>query len=313
MESFEIFFESNQENREKKKAYERKVGRKEHQQNRREWLDQAQDGESPDPTKYQSTYRFYAKNKSDMLNKAIQRDEEKRKAFYAVLAKRNPEAVDSIKQETKNKIANKIGFNQKIDMSNYVKRLTYRGVTIYLDKTLDLYKLTNMSPSELDIKLRLTAIRFYRHIQSLLPNRKVSVIITNTLESEHNSHGHAYFDRIFIDYRNFNDAALWAHEYFHILTERVPRQVKVYMRNQYFQMLEAYAKASKTRKFTKDHRMTPENDPDWRIRGRVARKMGLPDPNAAKDEDELFAEIIRYWNKLPYKYKSLIKPILNRL
>jgi hypothetical protein len=313
MESFELFFEGNKENREKKKAYERSVGRKEHQQNRREWLDQAQQGETPDSTKYQSTYRFYAKNRNDMLNKAVQRDEEKRKAFYAVLAKRNPEAVDSIKQEVKNKTADKIGFNKKLDMSNYVKRLTYRGVTIYLDKTLDLYKLTNLSPSEFDIKLRLTAARFYKHIRSLLPNRKVSVIITNTLESEYKSHGHAYFDRIFIDYRDFAKAPLWAHEYFHILTDRVPRQVKVYMRNQYLQMLETYSKTSKTRKFPKDHRMTPENDPAWKIRASVAKKMGLPDPNAAKDEDELFAEIIRYWDKLPYKYKSLIKPILNRL
>jgi len=311
MESFELFFEGNKENREKKKSYERSVGRKEHQQNRREWLDQAQDGETPDSTKYQSTYRFYAKNRNDMLNRAIQRDEEKRKAFYAVLAKRNPEAVDLVKQDTRNKIADKLGFNQKVDMSNYVKYLTYRDVTVYLDKNLKLYEVT--TPDEFDKLLNITVKGFYTRIRSLLPNRKVSVIITNTRDSEHNSLGHAHLDHIFIDYREFSSARLWAHEYFHILTDRVPRQVKVYMRNQYFQMLEAYSKASKTRKFTKDHRMTPENDPNWRIRGRVAKKMGLPDPNAAKDEDELFAEIIRYWDKLPYKYKSLIKPILNRL
>jgi hypothetical protein len=216
-----------------------------------------------------------------------------------------------VKQDTRNKIADKLGFNQKIDMSNYVKYLTYRDVTVYLDKNLKLYEVT--TPDEFDKLLNITVKGFYTRIRSLLPNRKVSVIITNTRDSEHNSLGHAYLDRIFIDYREFSSARLWAHEYFHILTDRIPREVKVYMRNQYLNMLMMYSKASKTRKFKKDHRMDQTTDPDWKIRARVARKMGLPDPNAAKDEDELFADIVRYWDKLPYKYKSLIKPILNRL
>jgi hypothetical protein len=311
MESFELFFEGNKENKEKKKSYERSVGRKEHQQNKREFLDQALKGVVPDPTAYHTSYRFYAKDRNAKYKQAVEKDEEKRKAFYAVLAKRNPNAVELVKQQAKDQIANKLGFNQKIDMSQYRKYLTYRNLTIYLDDKAPLYDI--VLPDEFDEQMRLTIRGFYRLIRSLMPNRKVSIIITNTQDSEHNSHGHAYMDRIFIDYRNFSDPRLWAHEYFHILSLKIPRQVKMFMRQEYMKMLDEYSKISKTRKFNKDHQMTDVNDPDWKIRTRVSKKMGLPTPNAAKDEDELFAEIIQYWDRLPYKYKSLIKPILNRL
>lgn len=193
------------------------------------------------------------------------------------------------------------------------------GVKVYVDQYID----QDFSKHSLNWRMIKHGISYLiRQYKDILPNRKPTVVITNTKKHPLLKHANitgsktsppgAYRDRIiYIDQFSVDDYGILIHEYAHFLSDRLPKQIEPLLQNEYSKMLDAFFEKKTKRKNLEGRR-------NANMRKMVAQKMGLPSDYAASNFNEWFAELIANWKNMPndvasYRFKSILKKIIIRL
>ena len=200
----------------------------------------------------------------------------------------------------------------------YKKIYENQGVQVFLDDQ-NMPAGSHMSVEYMGKILRNIIPNFLNYIREILPNRKPKFIITDLTKNLHTKRdaemepiaGLEFQRTIFIDWRYADELSIYIHEYAHWLADRVPRQSETMLKHAFDEMLNMYFRA------TKKKRLQPEEITD-QMRNHIAKKLGFPDVYGLTNPDELFSVIIEYWKELPnnkvsYKFKSLVKQVINRI
>lgn len=233
-----------------------------------------------------------------------------------------PEDVSSFKQQLalkrRKELEGEYLKGKKRDALKLVKR--YRNVKIYADQYV-----TNLKESKVHM-FRTLWLLFSRY-KDILPTRGFDLIITNSetnpdfAKMEHlgdkNSVAAGYYrdNQIFIDEKNVRNVDLLMHEYAHLLADRVSKQVEPILKKEYENMINSYFTELEGRKTRRRNLQGARNKVN---RQEVAKRFNFPDPYAATNFDEWFAVLIENWKDMPnnkhtYKFKSILKKVLNRL
>ena len=158
-------------------------------------------------------------------------------------------------------------------------------------------------------------VRVLMGMRDVLPIKKPRIVIKNIDKKVAGVIPPAYYqDRIiYIDTDQLSDPDYLVHEYAHYLADLIPKQTEEILLNEYQKFLDEYFRKSKRKK---DFDLG--GDEKRKMREAIAKKLGLPSSYAFTNFDELFAEIIMHWKRLPnnaasYKFKKSMKRVLTRL
>lgn len=193
------------------------------------------------------------------------------------------------------------------------------GVKVFKDK----YATENLSPGSYRYRmLDFIVTKLIRYFKDILPNRKPTIVVTDTkknpLTMEVSVTGDkgfppgVYYDRlIYIDQNYVDDYDVLVHEYAHFVAYRIPKQTEPMLKAEYKKMLDEYFERTTKRKALEGYR-------NKKHRILMAQKLGLPSNYASANFDEWFAEIITYWKSLPntkesYRFKTAVKQVLTRI
>ena len=165
-----------------------------------------------------------------------------------------------------------------------------------------------------------------RDTRGILPNRKPRFVITSKQKNLRFRNLYSenppaiYRDRIiFIDQYSIDDPDIFIHEYAHFVADLISTQTQPILKKSYDELLDFYWKRAKKKKRSLQG---DPNDPismaetkKWREK--ISSKLGFPQYGLT-NFDEFFAVMIENWHKLPnnaatYKFKSLVKDVINRL
>jgi hypothetical protein len=193
------------------------------------------------------------------------------------------------------------------------------GIKVYKDG----YTTEDFAPGSYRVRLlNITITNLIRNFKDILPNRKPSIIVTNTAKNPvtagvsvtgtKESPPGVYHDRyIYLDENYVDDYDILVHEYAHFITGRIPKQTEPLLKVEYKKMLDEYFEKATRRKALEGAR-------NEKHRVAMAAKLGLPTNYAASNFDEWFAEIITHWKNLPntresYRFKTAVKQVLTRI
>ena len=195
----------------------------------------------------------------------------------------------------------------------------YAGFKIYAD---DLARYEMEKNFNLLRLLKMTIKYLVVDYRDVVPNRKPTIVVADMKKvkgSEKTSKvgedyvpAGLYGDRIiYIDIKHVGDPELLVHEYAHFIADRIPQQSEPILKQEYKKMLESFLGKPTTREALEGSR-------NAKMRGRVAKKLGLPTEYAAVNFDEWFAEIIAHWKSMPnnkhtYRFKTVMKKVLSRV
>jgi len=193
------------------------------------------------------------------------------------------------------------------------------GVKVFKDK----YATENLSPGSYRYKmLDFIVTKLIRYFKDILPNRKPTIVVTDTKKNpltigvsvtgDKEFPPGVYYDRlIYIDQNYVDDYDVLVHEYAHFVADRIPKQTEPMLKAEYKKMLDEYFERTTKRKALEGSRNTKH-------RMLMAQQLGLPSNYASANFDEWFAEIITYWKSLPntkesYRFKTAVKQVLTRI
>jgi hypothetical protein len=193
------------------------------------------------------------------------------------------------------------------------------GIKVLKDK----YATEDFSTGSYRLKmLNFIVTKLVRHFKDVLPNRKPTIVVTDTkknpLTKEVSVTGDkefppgVYYDRlIYIDQNYVDDYDVLVHEYAHFVADRISKQTEPMLKAEYKKMLDEYFKRTTKRKALEGSRNTNN-------RILMAKQLGLPSDYATANFDEWFAEIITYWKSFPnskesYRFKTAVKKVLTRI
>jgi|Laugrespbdmm15sd_2_1035082.scaffolds.fasta_scaffold04308_3 hypothetical protein len=195
------------------------------------------------------------------------------------------------------------------------------GIKVYTDQ----YATYNFTEGSVNLRsVENTVKKIIRDYKDIIPNRKPKFIITdsgknprtkgvNIIGSGDDPAG-VYRDRlIYIDQKYSDDYEIYAHEYAHFLEKKVSRQTGKYLQEEYKNMLDGFFRSIKQKK-----RENLEGAENEKYRKAIAKKLGLPTDYSATNHSEWFAELIAHWKNIPnnkatYRFKQIMKKIINRL
>ncbi len=157
------------------------------------------------------------------------------------------------------------------------------------------------------------------YIKDILPNKKPRIIITDLSKHGHSKDlvkrvpsamGMEMSKTIFLDYRHLNKPSVFIHEYAHYVADLVNKQTEKLLIDAYKEMIDMYFRMAKKKK------VDPSQITD-KMRAQISKKLKFPEYGLT-NHHELFAVLIENWkkfpnNKLTYKFKSLVKDVLNRV
>jgi hypothetical protein len=207
--------------------------------------------------------------------------------------------------------------------SFYTKILEVEGIQVFLDGSVD----AQFSQDAYRMRMLNHSLRkMLVDIRGILPNKKPKFVITNKHENRRFKNLHTpnpigvYTDRIiFIDQYSVDNPDIFIHEYAHYVVDLIPTQTEPILKNSYDQLLDIYWKRAKKRKrsLQGEPSKTESMRETQKWREKISHKLGFPEYGLT-NFDEFFAVMIENWKKLPnnaatYKFKSLVKDVLNRL
>lgn len=220
---------------------------------------------------------------------------------------------DKIK-ERENQLKRKY-FRTTLKGDQYVKIADDRGIQFFMERndpilhTPTLIRIKRYIPFNVDALMKM---------RDILPIRKPRVVIKELTEKIGQVQPAGYYqDRIiYIDPDEFSNPDYLIHEYAHYLVDMIPKQTEKMLLDEYRKFIDSYFRLMK-RKKTYDLEDTKKENRE-KLRVSVAKKLGLPSPYSAYNHDELFAEIITHWKRIPnnrasYKFKQAMKKVLTRL
>ena len=209
----------------------------------------------------------------------------------------------------------------KIEMSFHTKIYEQEGVQVFLDNR---YVKDDFSPNSYNWRnVKVGVNTMLRYIRELMPNRKPRIVITDfdkhpvtrVLDTATGPAAGLYFKKIiYIDKRHIGVPDYYIHEYAHWVADRIPHQTEDMLWRAYNNIIQRYY--SKIKKKKEDIQV--EDKITDAIRDDIAKKIGFPSGYGLLNMDEFFAELIVNWKRMPnnpltYKYKSMVKQVLNRL
>jgi hypothetical protein len=178
--------------------------------------------------------------------------------------------------------------------------------------------------------IRAITNKLINHLRGLLPNRKPRIIITdiskNPVVRAHSSKhtpaaGIEYGGLIYLDRNQYDDEKLWFHEVAHFIAEKAGGRAEKSIFKAYNDMLNMYYRKVRKKKLQLEPKSI--NDPTEmeltrRNRQKIADKLGFPFEYGLTNEHEFFAVMIENWKNLdshpiPFKFKQIVKQILNRM
>ena len=202
---------------------------------------------------------------------------------------------------------------------NYTKIFDYGGVQVFLDEqNVD----EDFSVGSYNHRMvRHGVVNMLLYIKDILPNRKPRIVITDISKNKYTSDsfgeegagGMAVGKLIFIDWKYIDDPKYYIHEYAHFLTDLIPSQSKKLLVQSFIGLLNEYYTKIKKRKIKPGEPSRISN----KVLRNVAHRLGFPE-YGTQNPDEFFAMVIETWKELPnnksgYKFKYLVKNIINRI
>lgn len=232
------------------------------------------------------------------------------KEFEKTSSSKSPDIINQYKQSLVNDY-----IRTSITPDKYKFLFEKNGMKFYLDKQ-DLDKWNPRWNRHLMTSVKM----FLNDIKGLVPNRKPKFVVKNLqrderLKGEDGLYPPAiYEDRvIYLDLDSIDNHEYLTHEYAHYLADLIPNQTEQLLQKEYSNMIDNYFREIKKRK-----RLDLEGNKNATYRKNIAKKLGFPTDYAFTNFSEFFAEILRFWKKLPnntatYRFKQAIKSTLARL
>lgn len=243
------------------------------------------------------------------------------KQDYLKLKTKFPERADKWLDTLANNYASKF---VRTKTGGLEKIYEYQGIQVFIDSYTDPKFKDNVYNMRM---LKNSINRLVNDTRDLMPNRKPKIIISDRYKNPKFSGAlvknpaAVYNDRlIYVDQHNIDDPDIFIHEFAHFVVDLIPKQTEPLLQKAYNDMLDIYWKRAKVkkRKLLPDDPSSKTQSDDankWRLK--ISAKLGFPEYGLS-NFDEFFAVLIENWKKLPnnvatYKYKTLVKGVLNRL
>jgi hypothetical protein len=238
---------------------------------------------------------------------------------YKLLKIRDPKAALEYFKDTEQKLKDKY-LRTTVSKKNFIK-LVINGIEFNINKKEKF--LNTPLFSKVEIELEKMVPKFLEDIKGILPLRRPKIIITQITDNvgyDPTDDVPAYYQDKVI-YLNAHDIleenyGLLVHEYAHFIADSIPAETYPMLQQEYQNMLDEYYRQMKKKKTYILQDTGEENY--FKIRTSIARKFGWPSEYTFNNPDELFAEIITYWKRIPsnaitYKFKTAVKNVINRL
>lgn len=208
-------------------------------------------------------------------------------------------------------------YRTTIKTDKYVKIADVAGIQFFMEKDDPMLHTPTLMKVKRYIPLNVQALMSMRDV---LPIRKPRIVV-KSIDEEISYSGDAppayYQDRIiYLDAHELSNPDLLIHEYAHYVADLIPKQTEEMLLKEYRKFIDTYFKVFKKKK-TYDLEDTKKENKQ-KLRMSIAKRLGLPSEYAFQNADELFAEIITHWKRIPnnrasYRFKQAMKKVLTRL